>query len=318
MGQTFMWRHAVVPQTATSRAFDHVRHSALLICLGHALFGSTAYAASPMYHGLCEASAAAFVDDTHFVVASDETNVLRIYRHGDEGLGIESDFVDFTGDDKSDIEAAARVGDRIYWISSQSLNKDGEDKKKRKLFFATDIIVTDGAAILKGVGFVSHSALVVPLVKASGVDRAQLNVEGLAARPAGGLFVGLRDTASDGSAVVVPFLNPADVVDHEKDPAFGEPIKLDLEGRGIRSLELVGDEFLVVAGPVSDDGGFALFRWSGQAEDAAAGFRPEALLRVPGTDTIQILSDDGSADCSDEISPVEKRAFRSMEFTLPN
>lgn len=35
---------------------------------------------------------------------------------------------------------------------------------------------------------------------------------------------------------------------------------------------------------------------------------------VPGTSRVQILSDDGSDDCSDE-GPVEQRAFRSIDVT---
>jgi hypothetical protein len=87
------------------------------------------------YRGLCEASTAVFLDDTHFAVASDETNIIRIYTRGDTSVGTESDFQTTTGFDKSDIEASARVGDRIYWLSSHSLNSQGEDKKKRKVFF---------------------------------------------------------------------------------------------------------------------------------------------------------------------------------------
>src|SRR5689334_991375 len=34
------------------------------------------------YKGICEASAGAFVDDKHFVVASDETNLLQLYERG--------------------------------------------------------------------------------------------------------------------------------------------------------------------------------------------------------------------------------------------
>jgi len=39
--------------------------------------------AEPMdYIGICEASAAVALDDTHFVVASNETNTFQIYRRG--------------------------------------------------------------------------------------------------------------------------------------------------------------------------------------------------------------------------------------------
>jgi hypothetical protein len=92
------------------------------------------------YKGLCEASAGAFVDDKHFVVASDETNRLQLYERGKpDPIGKGFDMGPFTSFDKSDLEGAAVIKDRVYWISSHSFNSDGEDKKKRKVFFATKI-----------------------------------------------------------------------------------------------------------------------------------------------------------------------------------
>jgi hypothetical protein len=81
--------------------------------------------------GLCEASAGAFLDATHFAVASDETNTLQIYERGKpDPIGKGVDMKGFTGFDKSDLEGAAAIGDRIYWISSHSFNSSGEDKEK--------------------------------------------------------------------------------------------------------------------------------------------------------------------------------------------
>jgi hypothetical protein len=160
-----------------------------------------------------------------------------------------------------------------------------------------------------------------PLLAAAGVTKADLNIEGLAATPEGELLVGLRDTV-DGKALVVPFHNPAEVVEHNKPPEFGTPQPLDLKGNGIRSLERFGTEYLIVAGPVSDLGGFALYSWSGLNKDdpvpvpgiSFGDLRPEAMMVVPRTNTVQILSDDGSNHCNDE-EPVEQRAFRSIDFT---
>src|SRR5262245_51765808 len=88
------------------------------------------------YKGLCEASAGAFIDSTRFVVASDETNRLQIYERGKpDPIGSGFDMKPFTLFDKSDLEGAAAIGDRIYWISSHSFNSDHEDKAKRKVFF---------------------------------------------------------------------------------------------------------------------------------------------------------------------------------------
>ena len=63
-------------------------------------------------------------------------------------------------------------------------------------------------------------------------------MEGLAARPDGSsLLIGLRNPVANGRAVLIPFLNPREVVNGEAKPKLGTPITLDLGGRGIRSLD---------------------------------------------------------------------------------
>jgi Protein of unknown function (DUF3616) len=101
----------------------------------------------------------------------------------------------------------------------------------------------------------------------------------------------------------------------------GAAFELQLGGGGIRSIENIGNGFLIVAGPHNDDGPFALYRWSGNAQDepkkvespALNGLNSEALFAIPGTDTVQILSDDGrhgGAKCEDR--PLADRSFRSV------
>ncbi len=93
------------------------------------------------YRGLCDASAAVALDAEHFVVAGDEDNTLRIFRRSVAdavGTPALADFLG-TGKRESDIEGAARVGNRIYWIASNGRNKDGKERSERYRFFATDI-----------------------------------------------------------------------------------------------------------------------------------------------------------------------------------
>lgn len=141
----------------------------------------TAFVSSPQaaeYIGLCEASTGVFLDEKHFVVASDETNVLQLYERG-KPEPISKGF-DLTGAtfDKSDLEASARIGDRVYWMSSHSFNSDGEDKPKRKVFFATKIEQKDGLPTLTIVGKVVKN-LRDPLVAFASIDKAKLNIEGM-------------------------------------------------------------------------------------------------------------------------------------------
>jgi hypothetical protein len=102
--------------------------------------------------------------------------------------------------------------------------------------------------------------------------------------------------------------------------------KVKLQGRGIRSMELVGEPaapyYVIVAGPVTDSfEGFAIFRWDGpdSTEDPVAidgvnlaGLKPEGAMAVPGQGLVQLLSDDGDI-CSDEDDPPGKRRFRSID-----
>src|SRR6185295_9197605 len=95
-----------------------------------------------MYSDMCDASAAVALDENHFAVADDEGNILRIYKRGEAEPTRDYDVGKFLGNSKhteSDLEGAARIGDRIYWISSHGRNREGEVAPHRQRFFATEI-----------------------------------------------------------------------------------------------------------------------------------------------------------------------------------
>jgi hypothetical protein len=157
-----------------------------------------------------------------------------------------------------------------------------------------------------------------------------LNIEGLAATPSGGLLIGFRNPRPGGRALIVPLDNPRAMVDAAAAPLFGDALLLDLGGRGIRSIERIGTRYVIVAGAFDDGADFALFTWSGQAGDAPrrvteaplGALRPEALFAWPGSERIQVLSDDGGVPvdghpCKHKAVPAKKKSFRSVEFTLP-
>lgn len=285
---------------------------------------ASANAQTTEYRGLCEASAAAFIDEVHFVVASDETNRLQIYERGKpDPIGDGIDMEKFTSFDKSDLEGAAGIGNRVYWISSHSFKKDGEDKAKRKVFFATRVERKNGKPTLVGTGHVIKS-LRDPIAKAAGVDPKDLNIEALAATPEGGLLIGLRQPLRNGRALLIPFKNPSAVIDDNAPPELGAAISVELKGGGFRSMELIGTSparYAIVAGPVSDSPeGFKLFRWGGDNQDpvevrplAFERFKPEAAMLVPGKALLQLLSDDG--DYCEETGPLDKRKFKSVDVT---
>ncbi len=66
---------------------------------------------------------------------------------------------------------------------------------------------------------------------------------------------------------MVPFENPAEIVDKSADPRLGALIALDLGRRGIRSMEYSPTEqvYYVMDGAAGTGGNFELYRWSGTA-----------------------------------------------------
>lgn len=293
-----------------------------------------------VYDGLCDASAAVALDADHFVVGNDEHNTLFVYKRGTPGAVARWPLDSFlsAGGKESDLEGAAVVGTRIYWISSHGRNKNAKERPERQRFFATDIDSTRQPPALAPAGepytrlladLLGAEAL-APYALAGAAQRAPeapggLNIEGLAALPDGRLLIGLRNPVPQGKALLVPLENPAQLVAGSARARFGAPITLDLGGRGVRSIERVGNGYVIVAGPPADDGSFALYRWSGQAGDAPQALpldfkdlRPEALFVLPGSQQLQIISDDGGIEtqghaCKDLDAAQQK--FRSIVVT---
>jgi hypothetical protein len=287
------------------------------------------------YRGMCDASAAAALDAHHFVVANDERNQLKIYQRGAADPVDVVDLAPFLGtkqNKESDLEGAATIGDRIYWISSHGRNGKGEEQERRYRFFATEALTREpwvrpvGKPYTRMLDDLVAADELKPYKLAEAASRAPkldggFNIEGLAATPEGDLLIGLRNPAPAGKALVVHLRNPAEVVEGEK-AQFGQVAELDLGGRAIRSIELVGLAYMIVAGPTGKTGDFALYRWSGDADEAPLELghvdftqaRPEALFAIPGTRMVQILSDDGGAHCKD--IPEEEQSFRSVVVRL--
>lgn len=291
------------------------------------------------YRGLAAASAAAALSGELFVVADDETNALTVYRRGHSDPVAKLDLANVLNtdaDQESDLEGAATMGERTYWISSHGRNAKGEPQPHRHRFFATELWIESGTrrTALIPVGR-PYSGLLDDLVASEALQPYRLeeaaahapeaehglNIEGLAAAPDGkSLLIGLRNPAPRGMALVVPLLNP-DVVLQGEPAQFGPAIELDLGGMAVRSMDLVDQAYLIGAGPPGDTGAFALYRWSGRPDEAPVRLeyelgtlRPEALFWIPGTRQVQILSDDGALHT--KSLPKEQQEFRSVLMNL--
>jgi hypothetical protein len=84
------------------------------------------------YAGTCDASAGVALDATTFAVASDEDDVLRIYGHPASGASaaprarVDVGPAPARESTESDLEASARTGRRIYWITSHARTGSGK------------------------------------------------------------------------------------------------------------------------------------------------------------------------------------------------
>ena len=296
---------------------------------------------SLVFRGASDTSAAVAAGERTVIVADDENNVLRVY--GVEGGAPVSrfDLTDFLGvvakSPEADIEGAARIGNRVYWISSHGRNRDGKWRPNRCRFFATETITgtrsvavgaigrpcTDLAqrladdrvitAACPGLAESFRPGRLDGKTKDFAPKKHGLNIEGLCADASGSrLFIGLRNplVAPSGGgnhcAIIVPLLNPAEVIEQGQQPRFGRPMLWDLGGLGVR--DMTRSEYhratFILAGPHGGGGRWALYRWSGDDGEQPVlvrpldrlmpGWHPEALVAFSGSPRLLLLSDDGT------------------------
>lgn len=289
----------------------------------------------------CDASAAVPLGAGLFIAASDEDNVLRIYGRDLDGpplvtadvsaaLGLEEG----EEGEEADIEAAAWLGKRIYWITSHDPKGVGD----RYRFFATRIDFADGKPRVRPYGK-TYGGLLGDLIadkryakfdlaSAAELDPKApggLNIEGLGTARDKALFVGLRNPIRKGKALLAKLKNPKQVTAKGKRCKFGKPVKLDLDGLGVRSIDYCAarQAYLIVAGPYDATSDFRLFEWSGKRRQRPIEllrFSPtwyvEALVVYPdeASDEVQVISDDGRREIGGcvckEMTP-DQRRFRS-------
>jgi hypothetical protein len=325
-------------------------------------------APTPATHsGICDASTAVAVAPGKFLVANDECahvaesnacNKLLVYDAEGPGRALqEIDVTPFMALDKvkkeADIEGSAALDGRVYWITSHGRNKDGEIKKNRYRLFATEV-KTDGGKIALAAAGKPYADLLKniladetfrsftrerldpgndPSLAAEGKEA--INIEGLSAWKAGQLLIGFRNPVPQGLALLVPLENPAELLSQPgKTARFGAPIRLDLGGRGIRSIEYwkERDLYLIVGGPIGkpdpqEKKPFRLYQWSGKSTPGPeeigsadlTGLNPEAIVIYPGIkNRFQVLSDDGEeGGCKDLADDDPNKKFRSRWIEFP-
>jgi hypothetical protein len=294
------------------------------------------------YSGMADASGATAVTTNLFIVADDEDNILRLYSRDHGGPPIKEfdfgPFLEVTGKSlEADLESGARIGDRLFWMGSHGRNKNGKERTNRCRFFATDLHVEGTNVTLTPAGkpykdllqdLISDPRLQrFHLAEASNLrpkDAGALNIEGLSATPEKNLLIGFRNPIPGGKALLVPLLNPNEVIQGSR-TRLGDPIQLDLDGLGIRDMTFYNGSYLIVAGPYDGRGHFRFYRWKGPNSAPEhlklkhlGTYHPEALIVYPdlGLTEVQVLSDDGKKDADDGVIedklPYAQRTFRSF------
>ena len=303
-----------------------------------------AFAQEIQYEGMCDASAAVALNTNKFIVADDENNVLKIYDKNvlDKPLQTVPLSDVFPGeiqegdDLEIDLEGAAVLDDKIFWIGSHSTSKKGKFRPARHRLFALQIKPdTSGNFTPNRVGKI-YTTLVADLEKDTRFNKYKfceakaitpkdiggLSIEGLAATPDGSLLIGFRNPLSGGNvengrlvggqALLVTLLNPLEVIEG-KEARFGDPIDLDLNGYGIRSIESRNNkEYLIVAGPYHENLGSKdqkreesrIYLWSDKPrwieKIRLNDLNIEAAFFYPQDDKkqVELLSDDGKPNCN--------------------
>jgi hypothetical protein len=296
-----------------------------------------------IFTGMCDASAGAAIGSNLLAVANDEDNVLRVYRCDQGGPPVEqlnvTPFLGVAGkSSETDLEGACWLGDKIYWIGSHSQNREGKFRPARHVFFATRVEFSAAGASLVPVGSCYHT-LLLDLMEDPRLDDCHLgtastlapksagalNIEALCPTPDGHLLIGFRNPIPKGRALIVPLLNPEEVISGQR-ARLGDPVRLDLGGLGIRDMGLRNDLYYILAGPFDHEKTFRLYTWKGGNKktkplkdlEFPKHFTPEALVFYPGREDFQVLSDDGTLkiqglDC--KRAPVEQRSFHAMWIT---
>ncbi|MGO4461262.1 hypothetical protein AB4039_28810, partial [Streptomyces sp. M-16] len=239
--------------------------------------------------GSSDASAAVDVGGGYALVADDESNVLRLYDRSRSGAPVRTwDLGPALGAKKeADIEAAARVGDTVYWTGSLGNNKDGKYKAERNTVLTTRI--TGSGAATEVTFTAAYKGLREDLVAwdtangnrygfaagtAAGEAPKQIdgfNVEGLEFAPGStttaylGFRAPLAPAVPGGKALLVPVTNLDRVLAAGEKPVFGAGIELDLGGLAVRDIRKnAAGQYLILAGSwAADDNSdpYALYQW---------------------------------------------------------
>jgi len=317
------------------------RNSILRLPLIVASLSSPAFSAEPVIcHGMCDASAVVPAGGEWFVAADDEDSILRVYSRAQGGAAVRTfDLSSFLRCSPNHLKWTSKAPRRWAIVSTGSRPTPQQGRQttpESPAVLRHNTTVSNGMPAITPVGR-PYQNLIHDLITEAGLKRFDLsaasllppdsknalNIEGLCARPEGGLWVAFRNPVPDGKALIVPLLNPEELIADGK-ARFGGPVLVDLGGYGIRSLARGRQGYWIIAGSYNGKGRPLLYSWDGTnaprrfASSALGGLNPEAIesLEEDGAEKLLVLSDDGSRDIGGEdCRDLEDAALKHFRAT---
>lgn len=279
--------------------------------------------------GIADASTCIDVGNNYIIGADDEANSVKLYHKDSSGYILNSyDIGTPMGiTEEGDFEASVVKGSRAYWISSLGNSASGNIKPSRHRFFATDIAGSGSSTTLSYVGSYSMRSSVISWGDSHSYDFSSSAANGMIPKQIDGfnvegLCLGVNNTtlyiafraplvpiSNRTKALICPVTNFETWFNNGSpsgSPNFGNPIELDLGGRGIRSIEQnANGQFLIVAGSYDSNHNPALYEWNGNALSAPVlltadltGLNPEGIVSFPSPfyngSVVELMSDDGT------------------------
>ncbi len=281
---------------------------------------------------MCDASAGVAVSSNLFVAADDEGDQLRLFSADRGGPALRTydvrGFLNLTGDHpEADFEGAAWLGDKVFWISSHGRNREGKYRANRHCFFATTIREDKYGVHLMPVGFCYKNLLTdlifEPRLRPFNLAGASvlppkakggLNIEGLCATADGHLLIGFRNPLPKGRALIVPILNPDEVI-RGISARFGDPVLLDLGGLGIRDMGYWKGKIYLLAGSYDTEKKFRLYQWGGGAE--APKLMPKIDFKKLNPEALVFYPNQRGSKCSAMTGRAKSRASSARSWPTP-
>lgn len=295
------------------------------------------------FTGSCDGSGAVALGNDYFAVVNDETSQLLVYARRAPGAPTRTislhKSLDLKKGEEADLEAMARIEDRIYLLGSHSRDRDGKKEKERRKLLAVHFKSDSTGPYLSPIGqayedlmedLTNHppfdSLHLKASTKKSGDDPDGFNLEGLCAGQNGTLWLCFRGPRVGDKALLIALTNPKDVTAGAR-ARFGHHVLLDLGGRSIRGADNSNGHIVLIADDNFKGRSPVIYLWDETQPTATAlnlpdldTFDPESIIIYPdtGLQELQLLSDDGGRrlldkDCKDEKNPTLKR-FRSATY----